>query len=161
MTGAVLYYQRATFGDLAESARFLLEVGKGARVLSDETYGRHANNVKMRFWSGREDILPLHETEPKEGDILVLHNTYSKISSEYEWLEENFEYAVLARWGPVTHPGQFITIPLLPDIMADLDDPVCSFLTSNPPCMMFRFRPQIFYSVVLRLTSDKNAQEKG
>lgn len=143
MTAAVLYLQRDTFGALAESAKYLREVGTDSRVLSDETYGRHAANVKMEFWSGRE-IGWLGAEEPKAGDIVVLHNEYTpKLAEIHQALMERFDVVVLRRWGA----EEFATIPLLPDIMVNPPVP----LTSNPECMAFRFAPQGYIAAVLRL----------
>ena len=157
LTLASWYLQRATFGDLVESAKFLREVGRGLRVLSDESYRAGVYNVKMRFWSGR-DILyfsfasPRESlAEPKPGDLLVLHNEYTDIALALEQLKTRFDVVVLKRWSPAVQPGEFVTVPLLPDIMVSP-----SYLTSNPPCMAFRFTPQPYLSVVLRLGEKKN-----
>ena len=136
MTLAVWHYQRATFGDLVESAKFLRSIGLGARVLSDESYRAGVYNVKMQFWSGREILYysvssPREsQTEPRAGDILVLHNSYTDIAAAAEKLKAKFDLVVLKRWSSETDPGEFVTIPLLPDIMVSP-----SYLTSNPPCM--------------------------
>ncbi|MEW6235895.1 MAG: glycosyltransferase family 39 protein [Candidatus Omnitrophota bacterium] len=154
MTAGVLYLQRATFGDLAQSARALQTVGKGSRVLSDEIYRNGVYNVKMRFWSGREmeyyfynPIAESYIVKPQEGDIVVLHNTYSDLEAEYKRLSERFSLAVIGRWTHQPNEGSYMTIPLLPDIMVEPRTP----LTSNPSCMAFRFQPQRYISVLLRL----------
>ncbi len=151
MTISVLFLQRETFGDLVDSAKYLREIGKGARVLSDEVYGHSDHNVKMRFWSGRKIFL-FPAVQPEEGDILVLHNAYSDLNAVYEYLNRNYEYVVLRQWNSMTSPGRYITIPLLPDIMVE---PHPLRLTSNPACMAFRFTPQRYVSVALRITGRK------
>ena len=151
MTTAVLYGQRATFGDLVESAKYLREVGLSSRVLSDETYGAHATNIKMKFWSGRR-IETLGNTEPHAGDLVVLHNAYTpNLEEAYRQLQERFEVVILRRWSAATDPGRFITLPLLPDIMVNPPIP----LTSNPECMAFRFAPQAYVSVIFKLNEKR------
>ncbi len=152
MTIAVLYYQRGAFGDLVDSAKYLRETGKESRVLSDERYGAHADNVKMEFWSGRE-ILPIFEHEPRAGDLIVLHNTYSPNYAEIiDELRKEFDVVPIQSWSAATSPGSYMAIPLLPDIMVA---PQNIPLTSNPECMAFRFTPQYYYSVIFRLKEKK------
>ncbi len=147
MTAGVMILQRDTFGALAQSAKALQTIGRGSRVLSDEVYRQGVYNVKMKFWSGR-DMELYQETEPRVGDIVVLHNTYSNLQEEQKRLSERFSIKVLGRWTYYEEEGGYNTIPLLPDIMVRPKDPP---QTSNPSCMAFRFLSQGYYSVVLRL----------
>ncbi len=153
MTIGVLYLQRATFGDLVDSAVYLRQVGQGSRILSDEIYCEGVYNVKMQFWSQRE-IHHYMLVKPKEGDILVLHNAYSDLDAVHEHLSQNFDFVVLNRWNSRMNPGEYTTIPLLPDIMVEPNLPNMN-LTSNPSCMAFRFVPQHYSSVAIRLISKK------
>ncbi|RJP22521.1 MAG: hypothetical protein C4527_21705 [Candidatus Omnitrophota bacterium] len=151
MSGCVLYFQRDTFGDLVDSAKFLKDVGMGARVLSDEVYGRSDHNVKMRFWSDRE-IFFFPQTPPQAGDILILHNAYSDFTVVNEFLRKNYEFVVLRQWNSAVNPGRYVAIPFLPDIMVE---PPGVRLTSNPACMAFRFTPQHYNTIALRIISQK------
>lgn len=157
MTGAVWRLQRDTFGDLAESAEFLNSAKyeraakPDTRVLSDEIYRDGIYNVKMKFWANQfsqqnHDILLYSETSLRVGDVLILHNCYSDLERVKEQLDERFQYTVLHTW------NNYRTVPLLPDIMVF---PTGVPLTSNPPCMAFRFTTQNYYSVALQLTAEK------
>lgn len=157
MTAAVLYFQRATFGDLTASAEFLRSakfqrmVSPGARILSDELYREGVYNIKMQFWAGNgREILYYPQTEPQTGDVIILHNAYTDLTKAKEQLEQRFGLQVLQTWssGRGTIWDDFVTLPLLPDIMVN---PPTLPLTSNPPCMAFRFAPQGYYSVALML----------
>ncbi len=150
MTTAIIFLQRSTFGDIAESAKTLQVIGRNSRVLSDERYREGVYNVKMEFWSGRE-IIYLHNTQPQEGDFVVLHNTYSDLSPDsilVNHLRENFSVTKIKEWKSNTVWGDYSTLPLLPDIMVNPSSPP---LTSNPPCMAFRFVPQHYYSIIVHL----------
>lgn len=151
MTAAVLYFQRATFADLSKSAEALKVAGRNARIVSDETYREGVYNVKMKFWSGM-DMEYYYQTELKTGDVVVLHNAYSDLAKEAEKIQSRFEYTQLGVWRSDSVWGEFATLPLLPDIMVL---PQGVPLTSNPPCMNFRFVPQYYYSVILRLGKEK------
>jgi len=162
MTAAVLFLQRATFGDLAESARFLGSAKfqrltpPGTRILSDEFYREGVYNVKMRFWAGEEflkrsSIEWYYGTAPRAGDVVIFHNAYTSLEAmeaEKKRLEEKFDLAVLQIWRGQSWGGEYVTIPLLPDIMVNPSSPP---LTSNPQCMAFRFFPQYYYSAALLL----------
>lgn len=164
MTSAVLFNQRAAFSTLVDSAIFLQENYKEARVLSHEPYGAHAQNIKMQFWSGRE-ILPLYENfdDLKVGDLLVLHNTYTPLTSNNsqqlsmetlnEMLREQFNVVQINQWNASSFPEKYTTVPLLPDIMVE---PPSLSLTSTPESMAFRFLPQHYYSVLIRLSGKKD-----
>ncbi|MBN2325730.1 MAG: glycosyltransferase family 39 protein [Candidatus Omnitrophica bacterium] len=156
MSLAVLYFQRGAFGALADSARFLRSAKfermapDGARILSDEIYRQGVYNVKMKFWAGEGfDILYYPLTPPENGDVLILHNVYMDLQKTKEFLEEKFELKVLQTWSSDHIWERYAVLPLLPDIMVN---PPAPPLTSNPPCMAFRFAPQYFYSVALLLT---------
>lgn len=164
MTSAVLYFQRAAFADLVDSALFLQDNYKDARVFSDETYGSHADNIKMKYWSGRE-ILPLdkHLNDLLAGDLIVLHNAYTPLenlpSLPYlsmeklkKMLQEKFDIVQINQWSAANSPEKYSIFPLLPDIMVH---PSEIPLTSNPECMAFRFYRQQYYSVLIRLNEKK------
>ena len=139
--------QRGAFGDLVECAKYLQVIGKGSHLLSDESYRQGVYNPKMKFWSGRDmEYYPV--IQPKSGDLLVLHNTYSDFDNEYKRLSEKFTIIVLRRWTS-------ITVPLLPDIMMMSIAPNKIPLTSNPECMAFRFFPQTYSTILLRLDEKK------
>lgn len=147
MMVSVLYFQRGTFGDLVESARYLREIGRGSRLLSDEAYREGVYNPKMKFWSGRDmEYYPI--TEPKSGDLVVLHNAYSDFEVEQKRLSEKFKISMINQW-------KSSTVPLLPDIMIMSIAPNQIPLTSNPECMAFRFFPQTYSTVLLRLEAKK------
>jgi Gpi18-like mannosyltransferase len=157
MTFSVLYFQRNTFGEIAESARFLNSakfqriISKENRIISDEIYRENVYNVKMDFFANLDEpfdrkIHYIRLTKPKVGDVIILHNSYSDLELEKKILDEKFEYSVIQKW------DNFVTIPLLPDIMVF---PPKFPLTSNPPCMAFRFTPQNYYAVVLQITKEK------
>lgn len=155
MTVAVLYFQRSAFGDLVESARYIhsakfqRQVPEVRRILSDETYRDGVYNAKMIFWSGEKDRLYYYPlTEPQVGDVVILHNAYSDLVREEQRLQERFTLQRLQTWSPASIWSEFATLPLLPDIMVNPPTPP---LTSNPPCMAFRFAPQYYYSEVLLL----------
>lgn len=165
MSYAVLSYQRAAFSTLVDSAIFLQENYIEARVFSDETYGAHASNIKMQFWSGRE-ILPLnkHLDDLHVGDLIVLHNAYTPLENLpslpflsmeklNKMLNEKFNVVQINQWSVANNPAKYSTLPLLPDIMVY---PTSEYpLTSNPECMAFRFAPQNYYSVLIRLGEKK------
>jgi hypothetical protein len=155
MTTGVMVLQRSTFGDLVRCATYLQDVGTGSRVLSNEAYRPGVYAPKMKFWSGR-DILYYYPSDPTDpnalrhpdaavpqaGDLLALHNTYAQDLERIRvLLEKKFKLTVIRKWTE-------IGIPLLPDIMVYPSKPA---LTSNPECMAFRFFPQPYYTVLLRL----------
>lgn len=148
MSIAILYFQRDTFGDLVQSAKYLNVVYREARVVSDEVYRQGVYNVKMKFWSGREmEYYP--QTDLRPGDLVVLHNTYSDIETEINKIREQFKFNVVFNpWQSREGVNEYVTLPLLPDIMVFPDQQVMP-LTSNPQCMGFRFVPQRYYSVIL------------
>lgn len=147
MTTAVLMLQRGAFGDLAQAAHYLQTIGTGSRVLSDEAYRSGVYNPKMQFWSGRKmDYYYL--TKPQAGDLVVLHNAYSDFEMENKTLSKHFDLVVLRRWDS-------LSVPLLPDIMVMTIHPQKLPLTSNPECMAFRFFPQRYSTVLLRLNEKK------
>lgn len=159
MTSAVSINQRAAFSTLVDAAVFLQENYNKARVFSHEPYGAHAQNIKMQFWSGRE-ILSLYENlnDLKVGDLVVLHNSYTPLTTNNpqqlsmeslnEMLREKFNVVQLNQWR-AAQTGMYRTIPLLPDIMVE---PPNLSLTSTPESMAFRFLPQHYYSVLIRLS---------
>lgn len=140
MTAAVLSLQRGAFGDLAQGAAYFNTVWKDARLLSMERYGHYPIPFKTGFWSKR-DVLYYPAEEPRAGDVILLSNTSCDITAEVERLRERFTVSKLGDW-------RTSTVPLLPDIMVTPENPP---LTSNPPCMGFRFTPQQYYTVAVRL----------
>lgn len=161
LSAGVVVLQRAAFGDLAASAKALQTVGKGSRVLSDEIYREGVYNVKMEYWSGRElelyhyiEPTQSYVIKPQAGDYVVLHNTYSDLEAEQKRLSNRFDIQVLGRWTYHPQEGGYVTIPLLPDIMVTPRKPP---QTSNPSCMAFRFLPQRYYSVLLRLDKKESS----
>jgi hypothetical protein len=155
MSAAVLYFQRAVFGDLSASAEFLHSakfqrmVPANSRILSDEMYRDGVYNVKMKFWANVErEILYYPGAKPQVGDVIVLHNAYTDLTKAKEQLEKQFGLQVLQTWSSNSIWGEYAALPLLPDIMVN---PPSLSLTSNPPCMAFRFVPQYYYSAALML----------
>lgn len=167
MSAAVLYFQRAAFADLAESARFLNSAkfermaSSDTRVLSDEVYREGVYNVKMAFWAAADGgieraILPYRlggQCMAQAGDVVILHKAYSDLKAEKEFLETNFDLKILQSWLSDSLWGGFVTLPLLPDIMVYPD---AMPLTSNPPCTGFRFVPQYYQSVALSLQEKRD-----
>ena len=164
MSTAVLYFQRTAFGDIADSARFINTakfkrmVEDDSRILSDEIYRQGVYNVKMKFWAGQGAEFHFYPmTEPKVGDIVILHNTYSDLAKEKKRLEEKFDLSIMQTWYSNNIWGDYTALPLLPDIMVNPPD---VSLTSNPPCMAFRFAPQTYYSVALMLKDKRTPESK-
>lgn len=154
-SAAVLYFQRAAFSDLRASAEFLQSakfqrmVPPDSRILSDELYREGVCNVKMKFWAGEQrEILYYPLAEPRAGDVIILHNAYTDLIKAKDQLEKQFELQTLQIWSSRSVWGEYAALPLLPDIMVNPPSPP---LTSNPPCMAFRFTPQYYYSAALLL----------
>lgn len=139
MSSAVLFLQQGgAFGDIAQAGGYFQSVWKDARLLSNDVYRQGVYCQKISFWSGRE-VLFYHETEPKAGDIVLLHNVYGDQTAEIERLRQAFQVSKLGDW-------RSMSVPLLPEIMVTPPG-----LTSNPEAMGFRFAPQHYYTVAVRL----------
>jgi uncharacterized membrane protein len=138
-----LYFQRDTFGDIKQAAIVLNDVNRAPtnRVYGNELYRPGMDNLKLKFWSGLK-IEP-YNTETREqlvpGDYIVLHNVYGNIPSELDFLKTR--YALRRIYQPKVR-----TVPLLPDIM------VSPPFTSHPACMIFKYFPQEFTTVILQVT---------
>jgi hypothetical protein len=154
---AVLALQRGAFGNIKEAARYCATLPPQARIFSNEHYKAEMLAIKMSFWSGRrvEGFTGLEALA--KGDYLCLHSSYgglsrypalvpymrfdeqiAQIKKRYDCLEEAWFEARL--------------VPLLPDIMENPDT------HQNPVAWFYRYYPQRFRTVVLRIEGPRSAR---
>lgn len=149
-SAGVLILQREAFGDLKQAARYCAtEVPREARIFSNEWF-KDLPAVKMSFWAGRTIEGYNGMQRLAKGDYLCLHSGYGGLSP----------YPALVR--ALRFPGQLEQIrsqydcqemawfsarliPLLPDIMENPDT------HQNPVAWFYRYYPQQFRTVVLRI----------
>ncbi|MCX7920088.1 MAG: glycosyltransferase family 39 protein [bacterium] len=145
-----LYLQRDTFGDIKRAAIALKEsqIPKDTRIFGNELYRPGMDNLKLEFWSGlnvepynletREHVLP--------GDYIVLHNVYGNIVGELDFLQSRYKVSKI-------YQSLAQTVPLLPDIM------VSPPFTSHPACMLFKYFPQKFITIIVRIEKRNDSSE--
>ncbi len=132
--GAVLYYQRDTFGDIKRASQWVrFNVDPSAHV-----YATDSSNLKTKFWS-RRDINKYRPDAPfKPGDYLLLPSFYTYIEKSIGEVNEKY------RLKTVYETASSI-VPLLPDIT---DPPEH---TMTPGWKKFRFKRHNFRSVVVKV----------
>ena len=139
----VVGLQRDAFGDITDAAFFVSDQPAEVRVYSNEWYRADVGSVKMSFWSGRA-VYGYHPgllDQLRAGDLVALHNVYGQTDREIQILRSRFGTEVVFR-------SRRLLYPLLPDIMAWPPG-----ATSNPIAMAYRFMPQEYETVVVRLTA--------
>jgi hypothetical protein len=141
-----LFLQKETFGDIKESAIYMKEHLAGKRIWDNEQYRPGVNNVKVGYWSGLPiNYYNINEIQP--GDYVCLHNMQININQELTRLNQKFIIIPEANF-------RTQTIPLLPDIM--VNPPV----TSRPEALLYKYFPQNFLSVIIRVEK-RNALVSG
>ncbi len=139
----VVGLQRNAFGDITDAAFFVSEQPGNVRVYSNEWYRSDVPSVKMSFWSGRP-VYGYHAgflDRLESGDLVALHTVYGPIGREIQAIQSRFDTEVVFR-------SRRQLYPLLPDIMVWPPG-----ATSNPIAFSYRFMPQEYESVVIRLSS--------
>ncbi len=132
-----LFLQRGTFGDIKESAIYMREHLAGKKIWDNEEYREGVDNVKVKYWSGLPvNYYNMDEVQP--GDYVCLHNVQINVNQELSRLSQRFV---------IIPENRFVaqTIPLLPDIM--VNPPV----TSRPEALHYKYFPQNFVSVIIRV----------
>jgi len=134
-----LYVQRGTFGDIHQAADYMRDKLAGKRIFDNEIYRQGTTNSKIRFWSGLPvEYYDLALVQP--GDYICLHNIQTDLA--YELGQINRRFVIIPE-------AQFTarTLPLLPDIM------VTPQVTSRPEALLYRYFPQSFETVIIRVES--------
>jgi hypothetical protein len=158
-TAAVLYLQREAFGDIKQAARFCATLPPEARVFSNEWFGGDRPAIKMSFWSGRR-IEGYDGSQPlAKGDYVCLHSgiygrwgTYPALGPSPSFQERLA--AMDAQYGCTPVGGEFHArvVPLFPDLMDGAE------LHTSPLAWFFRYSPQRFCTVVLRIEGPRSAR---
>ncbi len=158
MTIAVWVLQRDSWANAAALGHLAAELPAETRLWSDEIYGSTAVNPKIRFYAGRDDILPIYASKQfggeipfADGDVLLLHpGAYSQM--EFRDVKElrkifapNFTVDVLRLY-------RFRTRALLPDIMTYPEHS-----TSQPAALAYRLWPQEHWGIAIQLHDDKTS----
>jgi hypothetical protein len=137
-----LYLQRDTFGDIKRAAIVLKEspLPMNPRIYGNELYRPGMSNLKLAFWSGLniQSYDAESRTQLEPGDYVVLHNVYGNLISEENFLQTYYDAKIIYR-------AEAKTVPLLPDIMSSPP------FTSHPAGMIFKYFPQEFITVILRI----------
>ena len=133
-SGAVLFFQRDSFGDIKRAALWVRDNVKGDIVFSDEFY-------KTQFWSGKRVRL-LSDKPLREGDYLILHSLYSPLSEKINYFQKKYELKVA--YGTTSS-----IVPLLPDL---LNRPA---FTNSPGWLTVKYQRQTFDSVVVKVLKEK------
>jgi len=158
-TSAVLLSQREAFGDIKRAARFCATLPPEARVFSNEWFGGDRPAIKMSFWSGRR-IEGYDGSQPlAKGDYLCLHSGIYGRWSAYPALGPSPSFqerlaAVDVQYDCTPVGGEFHAriVPLFPDIMDG------SELHTSPLAWFYRYVPQRFRTVVLRIEGPRSAR---
>jgi len=154
---AVLVLQRGAFGDIKEAARYCATLPPHARIFSNEYYKPDMPAIKMSFWSGRrvEGFIGLEALA--KGDTLCLHSSYGGLSA-YPTLRPSMRFddqlAQVKKRYECREEAWFEArlVPLLPDIMENPDT------HQNPAAWFYRYYPQRFRTVVLRIEGPRSAR---
>jgi hypothetical protein len=133
-SGAVLYFQQDSFGDVKRNALFLKNNVSQKKVYSDEPW-------KTGFWYGK-DVLLYSRNAVTKGDYLALHSLYTDLRKEWIYLSEKFKPRILYR-------TQSRIIPILSDDV--VSSRFGDHLTNSPSNWAMRFTPQTFESVIIEL----------
>ncbi len=139
-----IFLQRGTFGDIKDSALYMKENLQGKRILDNESYREGVNNIKVRYWSGLPvESYSLEKLQP--GDYVCLHDIQININRELNRINQAFI---------MIPEGDFEswTLPLLADIM------VAPPVTSRPDALLYRYFPQKFRTVLIRVEARPGAQ---
>jgi 4-amino-4-deoxy-L-arabinose transferase-like glycosyltransferase len=157
-SSAVLVLQREAFGDIKQAARYCsTAIPRGARIFSNEWFRAGMPAIKMTFWAKR----PVEGFDGSEslskGDYLCLHSLYGGLNA-YPSLRPSVRFreqldAVRARYD-CTEIAWFeaVTVPLLPDIMENPDT------HTNPVAWFYRYAPQRFRTVILRIDGVRSSR---
>ena len=151
MSLGVVYGQRGTFGDIRQAALLIQEMAPApVPVFSNEAYGPQRIPIKMRFWSGRQDIAfwmgPYGEGADAlpAGAIVCIHSLYGPEATAVveRYLIDHYEVDRVQVF-------EDSIIPLLPDVMASPES------HQNPMGWVLRYTPQPFRTSVYRVTQRK------
>jgi Dolichyl-phosphate-mannose-protein mannosyltransferase len=147
----VLISQREAFGDIWKAAQYVKAMSAKNTLCSLPDYGAENRNYKLAFWSGKKVKVPktfsLPYSDPwdaSEGDVIVLSNVYTNISSLRRRID--------AKWETEETIFTARLIPLMGDIMMPTKQ---GNLTSTPYAMAYRNQPQRFTTLVIKLKNRK------
>jgi len=152
-----LALQRDAFGDLKRAAVFCRTLPAGARIFSNESYDALRDRpdvaaVKMTFWANRPVRTLTDPTVLQSGDYVCLHSFYGGLS-DYPTLRPSLrlprQLALLRERFELEEVDWFQSglVPLLPDITENPD------LHASPAWWIYRYAPQRFRTVVLRIVA--------
>ena len=137
-SGAVLYLQRDSFGDIKRAAEWVrFNVRPQARLYASDIGG-----YKTIFWARRPVEVLSPETALRTGDYLVLNSFYVSISETEERLGEEFNFERL-------YETTSTVVPLLPDITNPAG------YTNALGWKLVRFKKNEFKSVVVKIGEKK------
>lgn len=144
---AAIFVQRGTFGDIKESALYMKENLQGKRILDNESYRENVANVKVRYWSGLPvEAYDISKLQP--GDYVCLHDIQINLNQELNRINQAFVMIPEAEF-------KSQTLPLLADIM------VMPPITSRPEALLYRYFPQHFQTVIVRVEARPPAAGNG
>lgn len=134
MSAGVIQFQRYSWAALAEAAAFVGTLPPTTRIFADEFYDpANPPNIKVRFFSKRNDILFCYESfsgsvrdlrrDLRPGDCVLLNSLSSNIPLRVAQLRTRFDVE------QIFSAGHFLW-PLLPDLMGEFPH-----LTNHPYCM--------------------------
>lgn len=131
VSGAVLYYQKDSFGDVKRAALWIKNNVKAKdTIFSDEYY-------KTLLWSGKK-VETVHREDFQTGDYLVLHSCYTPIQNLIFFLSHKYHLKLV-------YETTSTIVPLLPDFSSN---------STNWP--EEKFKKQIFRSVIIKILGKKN-----
>ncbi len=161
-TCAVMVFQRATFGDQREAARFIREeVPPSVPVFSNEQYGAFTNlgSVKLTYWTGRRvsligPYLSRNGTSPPEKFlptpcVVVLGDAYGGDPFVVLQTTQLNLYYHMRTIGS----AHVTTYPILDDVMAN------PMFNQNPMGWVLRYKAQFFSTQIVMVDSLRTPAE--
>lgn len=134
-SGAVLVFQRDSYGDIKRSALYLKNNLQQEVVYSDEL-------TKTIFWSNKKvKKYGPNRNNIKAGEYVVLHSFLTDLQKELSYISQNHQSRIV-------YSTESLIIPLLAD---DIVPPLQSAVTNRPAIQLYRFTPQKFKSVIVEL----------
>ena len=151
-TCAVMVFQRATFGEQREAARFIREeVPPSVPVFSNEQYGAFTNlgSVKLSYWTGRRvsligPYLSEDGTSPPDKFlptpcVVVMGDVYGGDPFVvFQTTQLNLYYHMRT-----IGSAHVTTVPILDDVMAN------PMFNQNPTGWVLRYKAQFFSSQIM------------
>ena len=159
VSAAVATFQGSPFLDIKQAARAIAEQqpAETARIYSNEVYNAKIGAAKLAFWLDQREILPIPLTQtrsgelmlmvdqmvPNTGDIIVVSSAYGGTENYGRIIETIRRYLHVEELGRFNHT----LYPIDPDIMQEPGT------HQNPLALSYRYRPQRFQTIVLRVAS--------